>query len=307
MFISLLRFRILPLTIAAAALLFAVKVADLVRGGSEFARLFSIAQVSAQSEAEPTPPSAPSTPDSSAPAPSAPPPPAAEGKAQAEASGGEPPPATPPSDKPAGEGGGEKTSEPPASPSSPPSPAGDEGSMAAGGRGLNAGARIFSPVELDILQNLDARRIQLETWQKDVEIKENLLTTVEKRIDEKISQIDTMKKELSDMITVYNNEQDSKIKSLVKIYENMKPRDAARIFDEVEMPVLLLVIDRMSEKKAAPILAAMDPKKAKQLTVELAEARRLQSLKLRDQSAAMPPATPPPVAAPPAAPAPAAP
>ena len=52
-------------------------------------------------------------------------------------------------------------------------------------------------------------------------------------------------------------------------------QDAARIFDEVEMPILLLVIDKMSEKKAAPILAEMDPKKAKQITVQLAEQRRV--------------------------------
>ena len=53
---------------------------------------------------------------------------------------------------------------------------------------------------------------------------------------------------------------------LVKLYEAMKPRDAATIFNELEMPVLLQVVDRMKEAKAAPVLAAMQPDKARDVT-----------------------------------------
>ena len=42
------------------------------------------------------------------------------------------------------------------------------------------------------------------------------------------------------------------------------------------MPVLLLVVDRMKEKSVAPVLAAMSPAKAKDVTVQLAEQRKLQ-------------------------------
>ncbi len=179
------------------------------------------------------------------------------------------------------------------------SPAGDPKS----GMGLAPGSRYFSPIELEILQTLDKRREQMDRWAKDSEIKENLLADVEKRIDGKIVQIETLKKELTTMLATYNQQEDAKIKSLVKIYESMKPRDAARIFDEVEMPILLLVIDKMAEKKAAPILAAMDSKKAKQLTVELAEQRRINSAKLAGRQAALAPSAAPPATAPAAAPA----
>ena len=113
----------------------------------------------------------------------------------------------------------------------------------------------FTPVELDLLQNLVKRREELDLWEKNVEIKEAALNATEKRLDDKIAQIDAMKKEVSVLLAQYNDKEDAKIRSLVKIYENMKPKDAARIFNEVEMPILLLVIDKMSEKKIAPILA----------------------------------------------------
>ena len=143
----------------------------------------------------------------------------------------------------------------------------------------------FTPVEIDLLQNLVRRREELDRWEKNIEIKESALDATEKRVNEKITQIEAMKKEVTALLSEYNEKEDAKILSLVKIYENMKPKDAARIFDEVDMPILLLVIDKMPEKKTAPILALMDPKKAKQITVQLAEQRKLGTSKLSELSA----------------------
>ncbi len=39
---------------------------------------------------------------------------------------------------------------------------------------------------------------------------------------------------------------------LVKVYETMKPRDAAAIFNDMDLPVLLQVLDRMKEAKSRP-------------------------------------------------------
>ena len=58
--------------------------------------------------------------------------------------------------------------------------------------------------------------------------------------------------------------------NLVRIYENMRPRDAARIFDELEMPVLIEVVARMKQRAVAPILAGMQPDRAQKVTAELA-------------------------------------
>jgi len=154
----------------------------------------------------------------------------------------------------------------------------------------------YTAVEVNLLQNLSKRREELDRWEANIQIKEAALDATQKRIDEKISQIEAMKKQVSELLEKYNTQEDAKIRSLVKIYENMKPADAARIFDEVEMPILLLVIDAMSEKKASPILAAMNPKKAKQLTVELANERKLGSIKTNAPTAdaAAPAANPAP-------------
>lgn len=133
----------------------------------------------------------------------------------------------------------------------------------------------FNQIEVDLLESLSARRQEIEKWADDVKVQANVLKATEMQIDQKIIQMQKLQTDVQAMLKKYDEKEKVELKSLVKIYENMKPRDAARIFDEMEMNILLDVVDMMSERKAAPILAGMDPKKAKDLTIELAEKRQL--------------------------------
>ncbi len=55
----------------------------------------------------------------------------------------------------------------------------------------------------------------------------------------------------------------------------MKPKAAAEIFNRLEMPILIRVVERMRAPKSADVLARMDPAKAKQVTAELAKRTEL--------------------------------
>ena len=54
------------------------------------------------------------------------------------------------------------------------------------------------------------------------------------------------------------------------MYETMKPRDAAKIFDRLDVSVLLEVASQINPRNMSEILAQMSPERAEQLTVELA-------------------------------------
>jgi flagellar motility protein MotE (MotC chaperone) len=132
----------------------------------------------------------------------------------------------------------------------------------------------YSQTELDLLQNLTKRREELDQRAKELELKSSVLDATEKRINDKIVEMKGLQEELTKVIAIYKEQQNSEIMSLVKIYENMKPLDAAAIFNEMDMPILLEVIDKMSERKVAPVLAGMSPKRARDVTQELAEMRK---------------------------------
>ena len=132
----------------------------------------------------------------------------------------------------------------------------------------------YSQTEVDLLENLAKRRAELDQREKDLDMKAQVLGATQKRIDDKIAEMKTVEAQLAKVVAQYNEKQNAQIASLVKIYENMKPLNAAAIFNELDMPILLEVVDKMSERKVSPILALMDPKRARDVTQELAEMRK---------------------------------
>ena len=134
---------------------------------------------------------------------------------------------------------------------------------------------LFTQSEIDLLQELSDRREQIEKMSKQISLREGLLKAAEKRIGKRVSELKLLEKTINDLIKTHDDQQETKIASLVKIYEAMKPKDAARIFEQLDLNTLLIVAERMKERKLAPVMAQMNPEKAKDVTVELSRLREL--------------------------------
>ena len=134
---------------------------------------------------------------------------------------------------------------------------------------------LLTPAEIDLLQQLAERRQVLESREQEFEIRTGLFAAAETRIDKKVEELKVLRETISGLIKTFDAQQDAKLLSLVKIYENMKPKEAAKIFEELEMDTLLEVAERMKERKLAPIMAKMDPERARDMTVELSRLRQL--------------------------------
>ena len=129
--------------------------------------------------------------------------------------------------------------------------------------------------EMDLLKELAKRREKLEKDKKDLNVREQVLKATENKIDQKVLDLKSLQSQLEDLMKQYEQKENSKILSLVKIYETMKPKDAAKIFNELEMPVLLKVVSNMKEVRVAPVIASMDPVKARELSIELSRQKPL--------------------------------
>ncbi|MEE8505889.1 MAG: hypothetical protein V3S40_06690 [Kiloniellales bacterium] len=164
----------------------------------------------------------------------------------------------------------------PAAASEQPASAGsDPGAQLARTRDVPPDPLSMTDQEIELLQALADRRRELQLRSQQIDQREVLLKAAERRIDEKVVGLKALHKSIQDLLLEQDEQTENQYKSLVKIYETMKPKDAARIFEELEMAVLLPVVERMKERKTAPILAKMNPIKAKALTVELAKRREL--------------------------------
>ncbi len=143
----------------------------------------------------------------------------------------------------------------------------------AGARDLLAAADPLdmTEAEIELLQQLAKRREKLEQRAQTLDRRENLVKAAEKRLDQKVGEMERLRAEIEDLLVKYDEQETKQLARLVTIYEKMKPKDAARIFEDLDRDVLLKVVERMNERKTAPILAEMRPDKAQQLTLELAE------------------------------------
>jgi len=143
----------------------------------------------------------------------------------------------------------------------------------AGARDLLAAADPLdmTEAEIELLQQLAKRREKLDQRAQTLDRRENLVKAAEKRLDQKVGEMERLRAEIEDLLVKYDEQESKQLARLVNIYEKMKPKDAARIFEDLDQDVLLKVVERMNERKTAPILAEMRPDKAQQLTLELAE------------------------------------
>ncbi|WP_343559765.1 MotE family protein [Kiloniella sp. b19] len=142
-------------------------------------------------------------------------------------------------------------------------------------QGLEIDPFSMTDEELEILQSLSRRREMLVEKERNLDKREVLLQATEKRLDEKLEELQKLQSTIEGLVQKHDEQTEQQMSSLVKIYEAMKPKEAARIFDQLDMVVLLDVIERMKERKTAPILAKMSPDRAKSVTLELAQRRAL--------------------------------
>src|SRR5690606_17869067 len=95
----------------------------------------------------------------------------------------------------------------------------------------------FTKGEVEVLERLAQRRAELERRAEELDMRDNLLKAAEARIDEKIAKLREMEETLKALLRAHDEEKKAQMESLVKIYEKMKPKDAARIFNNLDMDI----------------------------------------------------------------------
>jgi flagellar motility protein MotE (MotC chaperone) len=131
-------------------------------------------------------------------------------------------------------------------------------------------AQPVSASERALLERLQARRQELEARAREIDIRENLLKSAEKRIEGKVEELKAVESRIGTATEQKKEADDARLKGLITMYEGMKPKDAAKVFDRLEMPVLFEIASKIAPRKMSDILGLMSPEAAERLTVEMA-------------------------------------
>jgi flagellar motility protein MotE (MotC chaperone) len=127
-----------------------------------------------------------------------------------------------------------------------------------------------SASERAILERLQSRRQELDARAREMDIRESLLKAAEKRVESHVEELKGVESQISTATEQKSEAEAARFKGIITMYEAMKPKDAAKVFDRLEMPVLFQIASQIAPRKMSDILGLMSPEAAERLTVEMA-------------------------------------
>lgn len=130
--------------------------------------------------------------------------------------------------------------------------------------------RPVSAAERAILERLHERRQELDKRARELDMRENMLKEAEAKLDIRLNELKMMESQAGGSPKKKEEAEASRFKNLATMYENMKAKDAAKIFDRLDIKVLLDMSSQINPRRMSEILAQMSPEAAERLTIELA-------------------------------------
>lgn len=127
-----------------------------------------------------------------------------------------------------------------------------------------------SLTETIILERLSARRAELDTREEELTLRLQLLEAAEAKLDERAAALAEVEARVNAMLDAQKAEEEGHIAAVINMYEQMKPADAASIFNDLNLEVLVKIASGMNPRKMSPILAKMSSVRAQQVTLALA-------------------------------------
>ena len=144
-----------------------------------------------------------------------------------------------------------------------------------------------SGTERQLIERLQDRRTTLDQRARELDLRENLLKAAERKIEDRIGDLKQAELKADVTGTARAKSEQENLKPLVIMYEAMKPKEAARVFEKLDIKVLVPVVLALNPRKMSEILASMSPDSAEKLTTALA--LRNQPGEAQDRGDALPP------------------
>ncbi|MCJ9430345.1 MotE family protein [Kordiimonas marina] len=127
-----------------------------------------------------------------------------------------------------------------------------------------------SSQEMQLITQLRQRREELDKRAQKLDLQQELLAGTEKRINDKIDQLKKLEERIKAHLKLFEKREEEKLAQIVKVYETMKPKEAAPRFEALPIGTQVELATRMNSRKIAAIMGAMTPSKASELTLKLA-------------------------------------
>jgi len=116
--------------------------------------------------------------------------------------------------------------------------------------------------DTDYLFKLADRKKQLDKREEELSKQAAQLEKQKAELAEKLTQLEDVRQKISAALQDRIKADDGKVDVLVQMYTNMKPAQAAKVFESLDEDLVIEILSRMKKKSAADILNLIKPEKA---------------------------------------------
>ena len=134
-----------------------------------------------------------------------------------------------------------------------------------------AGSKKLGPKQLELLRSIENRKKRLEEQEKELDKRSQELASLERLVDEKMATLERLRQEFEAQVKAEEARQNKRIKHLVALYSNMKPKAAAEVMEKMDLELAVGIFRQMRGREAGKVLAYVSPEKASKISQMLSE------------------------------------
>lgn len=128
--------------------------------------------------------------------------------------------------------------------------------------------------DLSHLQKLVQRKKQLDDREAELARVEEEINKQKIEVEKRMKELEEMRSRISSILEERVKIDEQKADSLMQMYSNMKPPQAAKVFETMDEELAVEILGRMKKKNAAEILNLLKPEKAQIISEKYAGYRR---------------------------------
>ena len=120
-----------------------------------------------------------------------------------------------------------------------------------------------------LLARLRAREQDLTRREEELDLRDKTLEKLSQEIGARLEELSAAEETLRQTMAIADSAAENDLENLTKVYENMKPKDAAVLFEAMEPSFAAGFLGRMQTASAAQILSGLSPEKAYAISLTL--------------------------------------
>lgn len=120
------------------------------------------------------------------------------------------------------------------------------------------------------LSVVKTKNLELIEREKSIQTRETDLAIIKDAIEAKLTELLNVEEQLRETISLADRAAESDVQNLTAVYSSMKPKEAAELFEEMDVEFAAGFLSLMAPQDAAPIMAELSPAKAYALSAKIA-------------------------------------